>query len=569
MGGEDLARRLFRLKTLYEASFELGRFSLPGEIVDSFLLTVLGAMGVTKGFALLIDRDSDGGQVCGRGFSSEELKLLEAFLPKIGATYFSGVSTAESARLFRPHLLSVKERVGESPFPEDTEILVKWVINERRCGLLGLGSKIRQTPYADEDHEFILSLCVILIQALRRASSLEDVTRLNHELQVKNVSMERALAQARSVGAELDRRVFFLKSLNDAVNELSGLMDSGELIHRFLLLAMGGLSAGKGYVVVFSGPEGRRTLASRGVAEPLVRDAESEDVYRLITQELFSGGARQTEGVRRGFVDDPESLIRAGLPEDMPGAWFIVDENTFGFAGLGDRLSNVGPSPEEREFLLTHAGAFAVFLKNARLFEQTRRLNEELAAGNAELRETLDNLTKTRLEADGLKLAKERIKSMVRHEMGRAERVTLLDFFMILGVSLVIGLFFNFAHPGGIPIIPPSWGRPTFAAVDATLARRAAETDGAILVDARPREFFEERRIKGAVNLPPSLFDFVYGMSMEGENPGREIIVYGRNVSRYYDEDVAERLRERGHENVKILSGGLPSWEEKGFAVEP
>lgn len=564
-----MARRLFRLKTLYEASFELGRFSLPGEIIDSFLLTVLGAMGITKGFALLIDRDEDGGQVCGRGFSSEELSLLKTFLPQIGATYFSGVSTAESARLSRPHLLSVKERVGESPFPEDTEILVKWVINERRCGLLGLGSKIRREPYAEEDHEFILSLCVILIQALRRASSLEDVTRLNSELQEKNAVMEKTLARTRSVGAELDRRVFFLKSLNDAVNELSGLMDSGELIQRFLLLAMGGLCAGKGYLVLFSGLEGHRTLALRGVPESLIDEAESGDVYRLITQELFSGGARQGEGVRRGYVDDPERLIRAGLPEDMPGAWFIVDESTFGFAGLGERLAQAPPSPEERDFLLTHAGAFAVFLKNAKLFEQTRRLNEQLAAGNNELRETLENLTRTRLEADGLKLAKERIKSMVRHEMGRAERVTLLDFLMILGVSLVIGLFFNFAHPGGIPIIPPSWGRPAFPVVDATLARKAVETGEAILVDARPREFFEERRIKGAVNLPPSLFDFVYGMSMEGENPGREIIVYGRNVSRYYDEDVAERLRERGHENVKILSGSLPSWEEKGFAVEP
>jgi len=564
-----LARRLFRLNTLYEASFELGRFSLPGEIIESFLLTALGAMGVTKGFVLLIDRDGDGGRICGRGFSSEELKLLESFLPRIGEAYFSGVSTAESARLSRPHLLSVKERVGESPFPEDTEIVVKWVINERRCGLLGLGPKIRQTPYVDEDNEFILSLCVILIQALRRASFLEDVTRLNQELQEKNAATEKALAQAKSFGAELDRRVFFLKSLNDAVNELSGLMDSDELIQRFLLLAMGGLSAGKGYVVVFIGPEAHRTLALRGVAEELVRDAESVDVYRLITQELFSGGARQSEGVRRGYVDDPESLIRAGLPEDMPGVWFIVDEHTFGFAGLGERLSKTAPSIEEREFLMTHAGAFAVFLKNARLFEQTNKLNEDLAAGNKELRETLENLTRTRLEADGLKLAKERIKTMVRQEMGRAERATLLDFLMILCISLVIGLFFNYAHPGGIPIIPPSWGRTGFPVVDATLARSAAEKDGAILVDARPREFFEERRIKGAVNLPPALFDFVYGMSVESEDPGREIIVYGSNVSRYYDEDVAERLRERGHENVKILSGGLPSWEEKGFAVEP
>ena len=89
-----------------------------------------------------------------------------------------------------------------------------------------------------------------------------------------------------------------------------------------------------------------------------------------------------------------------------------------------------------------------------------------------------------------------------------------------------------------------------------------------MLFRSRPREFFEQRRAKGAVNLPAALFDFVYGMNLEGQDPAREIIVYGHTVSRRYDADVAELLRERGHANVKLLSGGLASWEEKGFPVE-
>ncbi len=65
-------------------------------------------------------------------------------------------------------------------------------------------------------------------------------------------------------------------------------------------------------------------------------------------------------------------------------------------------------------------------------------------------------------------------------------------------------------------------------------------------MDARPREFYEHRHVPGAVNLPLALFDFVYGMEMAQIDPAREIVVYGGNVSRRYDDDVAALLLERG-----------------------
>ena len=51
-------------------------------------------------------------------------------------------------------------------------------------------------------------------------------------------------------------------------------------------------------------------------------------------------------------------------------------------------------------------------------------------------------------------------------------------------------------------------------------------------------------------------------------NPEQEIIVYGRTVSKHYDEDVVHRLLQR-HDKVKILEGGLQAWERKGYPVTP
>jgi hypothetical protein len=48
-----LARRVFQLQTLNDASFELSRLVTSEGIADSFLLTAMGALGATQGFILI------------------------------------------------------------------------------------------------------------------------------------------------------------------------------------------------------------------------------------------------------------------------------------------------------------------------------------------------------------------------------------------------------------------------------------------------------------------------------------------------------------------------------------
>jgi 3-mercaptopyruvate sulfurtransferase SseA len=47
------------------------------------------------------------------------------------------------------------------------------------------------------------------------------------------------------------------------------------------------------------------------------------------------------------------------------------------------------------------------------------------------------------------------------------------------------------------------------------------------------------------------------------------VVVYGRNISRLYDEEVAGLLAKRGHKNVRILTGGLSAWKDQGLPVQP
>jgi 3-mercaptopyruvate sulfurtransferase SseA len=49
----------------------------------------------------------------------------------------------------------------------------------------------------------------------------------------------------------------------------------------------------------------------------------------------------------------------------------------------------------------------------------------------------------------------------------------------------------------------------------------------------------------------------------------KEIIINGRSFSTRYDDQVARKLKLLGHNNVKILDGGLSKWKKKGYPVEP
>jgi 3-mercaptopyruvate sulfurtransferase SseA len=52
-------------------------------------------------------------------------------------------------------------------------------------------------------------------------------------------------------------------------------------------------------------------------------------------------------------------------------------------------------------------------------------------------------------------------------------------------------------------------------------------------------------------------------------DPEQALVVYGRTISRRYDEEIAYRLKDRGHSNVLVLTGGMGRWQSKGLVTEP
>jgi CRP-like cAMP-binding protein/rhodanese-related sulfurtransferase len=149
-----------------------------------------------------------------------------------------------------------------------------------------------------------------------------------------------------------------------------------------------------------------------------------------------------------------------------------------------------------------------------------------------------------------------------------APGMSWLDFLIIVGLGTICALVFNASNPKGISLFPKPYLDESVSFVDPLKAFEKQKTQEVIFVDAMPSGFYEQLHIAQAVSLPLAIFDFMYDMSLSQSEKNKGIIVYGRTISKRYDEEVANKLDLRGHENVRILDGGLKAWEKGGFPVE-
>jgi rhodanese-related sulfurtransferase len=153
-------------------------------------------------------------------------------------------------------------------------------------------------------------------------------------------------------------------------------------------------------------------------------------------------------------------------------------------------------------------------------------------------------------------------------EAYKASRVSWFDFVLVIAVSVLLAMIFNYSNPNGIPLFPEFPESSSIPVVSPVVAQEEVRQSGALIVDAMPANFYQKRHVAGAVNMPLALFDIVYMMTFADQDKEREIIVYGRTISRPYDLELAAKLMLRGHQNVSILEGGLEAWEKMGYPVE-
>jgi rhodanese-related sulfurtransferase len=563
-------RREFHRKTLSDLRSELRALGDIEEILKAVLLTAMGSLGITKAFVLVVDTSSQKHHLVDRGLEETELKALRDNLSEIICQYFPRDLEDKGHFFTDPEVITREGPADVAFFPKQIKVLIKWTIRDFCLGLMGFGVRILTDGYSDDDVVFLLSLTDSLIFSIEDTRSASIIRQLGSELREKEGHLKEALRRSEHTRKELDRRLFHLKSFHDITRELAGLRDTGRILETFLLMVLGIFSVGQGYVLTLDREKRSARIACRGIErEELAKLAEAE-LERCIVRFLDADEVHTLLPASSRVITDRSLLEQVPSSANVKiSAVFVVNEVSQGLIGLGEKITQQPFSKQDSELLLTLVSNLSVFLRNTRSFETIQELNLHLEKRNVELEKTVEELRASRSKIEILERTKARIRTSLQKERQRARRVSVMDMVLILGVGLLLGLIYNFSSPSRIDLIPQNWVRESAPLIDSRLAKVKYNEEQAIFVDARPAEFFNQEHIRGAVNLPLALFDFVYSMKFAHLDPQKELIVYGRNISRLYDEEVAFKLASRGHKQVKILSGGIAVWRKGGFPVGP
>lgn len=85
-----------------------------------------------------------------------------------------------------------------------------------------------------------------------------------------------------------------------------------------------------------------------------------------------------------------------------------------------------------------------------------------------------------------------------------------------------------------------------------------------VLVDVRSPEEFAEGHVPGAVNLPhDAVTDYLH--LLQGQQQ-RHLVLYCRSGRRAGL--AAAQLQQQGFQQISLLEGDMPGWQEQGFQVQ-
>ena len=193
----ELDRRIFNLKTLYDVSKDIFSSVDSEVILRNFLLMVMGNFGVAEG-ALQHDLQ----QILSEDSSRQPQK-----------------ASADGAIL--------------QPDCDPLDIIFPFEVDSHLTGALGLGPKLIDEHFNENDRELIKTLVNNLSIALQNARSIEEIKNLNRDLEAKNVQLEQAMKELRAAL----RKVEILESIKSnlckfvptAVTRLMESSPSGEI----------------------------------------------------------------------------------------------------------------------------------------------------------------------------------------------------------------------------------------------------------------------------------------------------------------------------------------------------
>jgi class 3 adenylate cyclase len=204
---------------------------------------------------------------------------------------------------------------------------------------------------------------------------------MNLKAEVEN--LRASLRESEHIQTELDRRVFYLKTLYDVSKDIFASVESETILRNFLLMAMGNFGVTEGLILLINSD----TKSADHIVPVGLQDTDIESLKQEIRQFSLQNNPSESFGIETALRK--QNFIPQSLDFVLP---FTVEPGCPGILGLGRKLVGESYTDNDQELLDTLVNNLIIALKNARSFEKIKDLNLDLEAKNVQLKKALKEL---------------------------------------------------------------------------------------------------------------------------------------------------------------------------------
>lgn len=224
------------------------------------------------------------------------------------------------------------------------------------------------------------------------------------DLQKELETLRNSLLQAEHTQTELDRRIYYLKTLYDVSKDIFSSVEYESILKNFLLMTMGNFGVAEGFILTVDVPcteiNGFVSVGFQGDDISLLRTGGSEI---LLSADLIKFMQNETELKNCGLLS---SAMMCAFP-------FFVDTDCTGIMGLQAKLIGKQYNTDDTELLDTLINNLVVALKNARSFAEIKSLNQDLQEKNIQLETALEQLKASMRKVEILESIKDNLSKFV------------------------------------------------------------------------------------------------------------------------------------------------------------
>ncbi|MBW2598059.1 MAG: hypothetical protein JRC55_05410, partial [Deltaproteobacteria bacterium] len=149
------------------------------------------------------------------------------------------------------------------------------------------------------------------------------------DLQGQIEQLRTSLLQAERIETELDRRVYYLKTLYDISKDIFGSVEYEQILKNFLLMTMGNFGVAEGFILTVDDPSGEiNGFVSVGFQADDISLLRTGSSQILLSTDLVKSMQKQADLKTCGLL--PSAMICA-----FP---FTVNTDCTGIMGLGAKL---------------------------------------------------------------------------------------------------------------------------------------------------------------------------------------------------------------------------------------